>query len=419
MRLKTLNGAPLQEHLDFSDKALQDIGENLPFKETIQRTVYGSTASSELENTLPIKWRRLDPHNSRLRTGWSQPYLPGGTNNNNSVFPSFGQLNIIPASVLEESNINETTLTLDGDDDPSHLDFLNHSLILHDTLLSSQLALPTPEDYSDADNTISTSSFLTTSFSPNPTPLATVASGIPQAEPPSSSNTTLTLHLPPSLTITPLSSLPTPTHLLTIYPQTPTPTLLCVLTTPPTTRTILIQKRRAPYKMDLTELSLSDPTSANFKVSFWFRPQGPPAPGQALQKQKQKQKQDNNPAQTALRATLDSLRTGDVVLLRNIVLNVFRDTVYGQALSPQITKARTTVDVLARAGEEPEYKRIVPAGVEEQFARVRRWARGHVVPERRVGKRKGSSGGEERGAVKMGRLGYGVDDGMPPDTMEG
>lgn len=159
--------------------------------------------------------------------------------------------------------------------------------------------------------------------------------------------------------------------------------------------------------MDLYELTLSDPTHSGFKVSFWFRPPKPQDKGREDQ------------PQAALRATLESLQTGDILLLRNIVLNVFRDTVYGQALSPHIRTARTTVEVLARAGEEPEYAKIVPVAVDEQFGRVRRWARGHVVPERRAGKRKGNGEGNERGLAKMARWEHVEDDGLPPDTMEG
>jgi hypothetical protein len=268
-------------------------------------------------------------------------------------------------------------------------DLLEHSLILHDTLLSSQLALDASQTFPDQqDPSISSSSFLSSSFD-------TATSEASQAE---RGGRAATLQLPANLTITPLDSLPNANYVRSIYPQTPTPTFLCVLAAEAERREVVV--RKGNYKMHLYELTVADDTCSGFKVSFWFRPD-----------RTQDQAQEN------LRHTLQDVKVGDVLLLRHIVLTTFREVVYGQSLSPKISKARTTVEILTRADGSGGFKRILPDSVGERFVRLKKWAESYIVPESgNSRKRKGHVGNTAKSSKRP--TNWLNDDTLPPDTME-
>lgn len=381
MRLKTLNGAPLLTNLDFGEDILLDPSKCISFGIDSNST---STASS----TAPLKWRSLAPKATRLRTGWSQPYLPrGGDKTDASIsLPDFGPSPTFPT----ELNTRLDT-TLSFEEEPSLVDdFLQQSLIFHDTLLSSQVV----QDASVTPS-FSSSSFLTTSFGTSTSELS--SPGAIDAQ-------TLILQVPAKMTVSPIGTLPSAQHLKSIYPQTPTPNLLCVLMTNPERREVFV--RKGGFKMDLCEITVADDTKSDFKVSFWLR-----APRESNNEQSH--------AQQLLLHELERMRVGNILLLRNIALTSFRDVVYGQSLNPTIARARTTIDVLMRSNVvSVGHLGGLPPPVVEQFTRVKRWARTHVAAN--------DSGSRKRKELSVGHDKSGKrrhtsplpDDTLPPDTME-
>jgi hypothetical protein len=384
MRLKTLNGAPLREHLDFSEKSLLVTTTSSNFS-------LATCVGQSTEDRNALKWRDIGAKNTRLRTGWSQPYLPGSglqsfDHDRSFVIPGVEQSTALPE--YETSNL-DTTLALDEQTSAID-DYLQHSLGFYDTLLSSQVI----QDEA-ADNTVSSSSFLTTSF-------GTTASGLSSSTPADSH--VLVLKVPSATVITALGTLPSARHLRSIYPQTLTPNFLCAILTTPERREVYV--RKSGYKMDLWEITVGDDTSSNFKVTFWLRP-----PRESNNEQSHPQAQ--------LLQTLERLQVGNIVLLRNIALTSFRDTVYGQSLNAAITRARTSVDILMKdssvsAGQIGG----LPAPVVEMLTRVKRWTRAHVVSDTNHDrKRRRGSPAADR-APKRVFESSAQGDVLPPDTME-
>jgi hypothetical protein len=382
MRLKTLNGAPLPQHLDFDEHALLVPSECNAFTAAIGTTTPAGTAPT-------LRWRRLQPKDARLRTGWSQPCLPGGVNGcgetDISIIPHIEQTSTFlpPCSTRDDTtvDINEQSAIAGT--------FLAHSLTFHDTLLSSQVIQDTV-----ADQTISSSSFLSTSF-------GTTASEL--SSPSRTDGTILTLQVPPTMAITPLGSLPSAQHLRSIYPQTPTPNMLCVLMALPERREVFV--RNGGYNMDLYEIAVADDTMSGFKVTFWLRPP-------------RESNNEQSSVQHPLLQTLKDARLGDILLLRNIALTSFRDTVHGQSLNPSIARARTTVDVLMKEhGASAAKLEGLSDVLVQTFHKVKKWARIHVAGTKgSTRKRKGTP--TERHSQRKPRPASSFqDDSLPPDTL--
>jgi hypothetical protein len=360
MRLKTLNGAPLPENLNFDEHALL-----APDECTL---LLASTKSIESSGDAPtFKWRRLQNKDSRLYTGWSQPYLPGSGRQFEDMDMSIFMPQVEQTSLSLGIDSTQLDSTIDLEEQSSaEGTFLQHSFVFHDTLLSSQVV----QDPA-ADQTISSSSFLTTTFNTSTSESSSEGKG---------DGPVLPLEISPKMSLSPLDSLPSAHHLRSIYPQTPTPNVICVLMTQPERREIFV--RKGGYKMDLYEITVADDTSSNFKVSFWLRPPRDSNNG-------------HSNVQQPLLQTLEDIKVGNILLLRNIALTSFRDTVYGQSLNPSISRARTTIDVLMNStGAEVGQLGGLPASIIETFTRVKRWARAHIAPPD-VGprKRKGTATG--------------------------
>ncbi|EDU40858.1 hypothetical protein PtrSN002B_008790 [Pyrenophora tritici-repentis] len=269
-------------------------------------------------------------------------------------------------------------------------DFLEHSLMFHDTLLSSQiLAEDGPE------RTVSSSSFLTTSFGTTVSELSS----------PSKVNEhNLILQVPSNMAITSLGSLPSAARLLGMYPQTPTPNFVCVLTANPEQREVFV--RKGEYKMNLWEIVVADDTHTGFKVTFWLRP-----PSELNNKR--------DHAQQTLLETLRGIKVGDILLLRNVALRPFRNEVFGQSLHQNITRARTTIDVLMRSsGASVAQLDGLPAFATEKFMRVKRFARMHIASDAAGSKKRKMDIPQKDTFVKRRISGHDLDDSMPPDTME-
>ncbi|KAJ4989475.1 hypothetical protein SVAN01_05010 [Stagonosporopsis vannaccii] len=387
MKLKLLNGAPLCEHLDFSNSVLLEAAKCHAFDVTIRDGI-----SSE-ENAA-LKWRDIGSKRAFLRSDWTQPFLPGSGVQSAYEGPSFMFLGVEESSALHEHDTTnpETTFRLEQEGEVSAAeDYLQQSLIFHDTLLSSQVV----QNAVGGDETVASSSFLTTSFGTTDSEFSS---------PSSSESHALNLQVSSAMIVTPLGSLPNAHHLRSIYPQTPTPNLLCTLMTTPECREVFV--RKGGYKMKLWEITVGDDTCSSFKVTFWSRPP-------------RDSNNEQNYAHLQLLQILEHLQAGDIVLLRNIALTSFREMVYGQSLKTGMTRARTSVDVLVKSGgTSVAHIGGLPGSVVETFMRVKRWARSHVVGDaNNVRKRKGELARLDR-AAKRSFTSSARDENLPPDTME-
>ncbi|CAA9956468.1 hypothetical protein PTMSG1_00076 [Pyrenophora teres f. maculata] len=290
---------------------------------------------------------------------------------------------------LQEDTTNlDTTMSFNGPP-VATTDFLEHSLMFHDTLLSSQiLAEDGPE------RTVSSSSFLTTSF----------GTSVSEMSSPSKVNEqTSILQVPCKMVITSLGSLPSAASLLKMFPQTPTPTFICVLTANPEQREVFV--RKGEYKMILWEIIVADDTHTGFKVTFWLRPPSEP-----------NSKRDS--AQHTLLETLRGIKVGDILLLRNIALRPFRNEVFGQSLHQNIIRARTRIDVLMRSsGVSVAQLSGLPAIVTEKFMRVKRFARMHIASDAAGPKKRKKGATQKDTFAKRSISAHDLDDSMPPDTM--
>src|SRR5690242_7931211 len=385
MRLKLLNGAPLCEHLDFSNSTLLDAAECYTYDAKIRDV-------KSIGENVAFRWRDIGLKRARLQTGWSQPYLPGRGVQAAYDGQSFAIPGIEEFSELSEHDATnlDTTLRLEEDEVMTARDFLQHSLIIHDTLLSSQIV----QEAAGVDGSVASSSFLTTSYD-------TTASEL--NSPILDTSHALNLQVSSAMTVTPLGSLPSAQHLRFMYPQTPTPNLLCTLMTTPERREVFV--RKGGYRMNLWEITIGDDTCSSFKVTFWSRPPRDP--------------NNEDHAQVRLLQTLGHLQVGNIVLLRNIALTSFRETVYGQSLNTAITRARTSVDVLAQSsGVSVAQIGDVPGSVAEALMRVKRWARSHVVGKLDdTRKRKGDLLRPDNTAKRSFKS-FAMDEDLPPDTME-
>lgn len=385
MRLKLLNGAPLCEDLDFSNSVLLEATKCHAFH--VEHRDGKST-----EEDAAFRWRDIGSKRELLRTGWSQPYLPGSVIQGPYDGYSFTIPGVEESSELPQYDATSLDTTLRFEEGVSTAeDYLQHSLIFYDTLLSSQVV----QDAASADDTVNSSSFLSTSFD-------TTTSGFSSPSP--GESRAPVLQVSSAIIVTPLGSLPGAQHLRFIYPQTPTPNLLCALMTTPERREVFV--RKSGYKMDLWEITVGDDTRSSFKVTFWSRPP-----------RESNTEQDHT--HVRLLQILEHLQVGDIVLLRNIALTSFRDIVHGQSLNTAITRAKTSVDVLVKSSGMSVVKiGGLPGSVVEKLTRVKRWARSHVVGDAdKLRKREGDPSRPNRAAKRS--LGSSArDEDLPPDTME-
>lgn len=377
MRLKTLNGAPLQASLDFTPDVLLDPHEAARF-------LPSDCLPTDLAQDPPLKWRHVAPREHRLRSDWSQPYLPDGGLNGDDPPLSF----LIPGvgasfDAYPEDTSNFDTMMTINEAPFDDIRFVHHSLVFHDTLLSSQIA---PGGLVDGTGT--SQSFVGTSFEST----TSISMDSWNADVP-------ILHVPTTLKLTALGALPSVAHLRRIYPQTPTPNFMCVLTAPPEDREVFVKK--GAYRMRLREIVVADDTRSDFKITFWQRP-----------------KVDDSP--NSLSHVLQRVKPGDILLLRNIALNAFREDVYGQSLNPSIARVQTSIEILMSSGGiSSRQLAALPGPVVAAFMRVKKWASAHVASDvPGLKKRKNESQRSNRSDKRSLRSSNAHDRTLPPDTME-
>ena len=144
--------------------------------------------------------------------------------------------------------------------------------------------------------------------------------------------------------------------------------------------------------MDIVDVVVGDDTRAGFSVSFWL----PPVDSQQARVE----------AQGNLRAALQSLRAGDVVLITNVALSVWRAAVYGQSLGRRWARNSTRIVKVETDGLERE----LPFGVAGKLSRVKGWR------DEFVGRSVGDGGAEKGKGRKRSRRRY--EEELPPDTQD-
>lgn len=250
-------------------------------------------------------------------------------------------------------------------------DFLDHSHALIDNLVSSQLAPSNIDETTLLDSTAF--SFASEISIPSQTSLSPVKPNLP-----------ISTNIP----LTDIKQIPSAPHILSIAPQTVTFNLLCAVISVSQPRVVAIRRRQAT--MEIQDLLLGDETRAGFSVSFWL----PPSDSQ--------QSRINNREGDDLRNSLQSLRSGDVVLVRNVALSVWRSAVYGQSLGRRWARNSTSVHMIEDGAGAME--RTLPFGGMGKLARVRDWR------DDFVGRRPTRQRGNKGKAVAAS------DGDLPPDT---
>jgi hypothetical protein len=253
-------------------------------------------------------------------------------------------------------------------------DFLEHSIALLDDLVSSQIA-PADVDETSLLNTTTFSFASETSIlsSESQISLSPGAHGPP---------------VPPNLPITDIRQIPAASHILSIAPQTITLNILCAVISISHPRTVTVRRRQST--MEILDLLVGDETRAGFSVSFWL----PPADSQGSRAGKSENED--------LRATLQSARAGDVVLIQNVALSVWRKAVYGQSLGRRWARNCTRIE---RIEDGAVHKgNVLPFGFVGKLARVRGW-RDEFVGRRAA--RKASRSGKRK-----------FEEELPPDSQD-
>lgn len=305
-RIKFLTGAPRLTTLGHAEDALLEEW-SAPFKRFLNNDI--PTGSGDIPHSIGVpNWRHV-PLNGKLFYETPVAHKTGRrriSDTGNSIFYTKTR----DAKAIE------------------NLDFLEHSFAVHDNLQSSQIA-PQDSPESEQGTTFVTTTSFTTSSLDDQLDSSTLSILDSATKTPIARHQTLRITGP----ITPIRALPSPSHLFALRPQTMTTNLIVGVITisPPKTITL----KRGNYTMDVIELLVGDETRAGFSISSWLNPSST-----SLQRKTTTGQTDS------LRSTLNSLRTGDVLLIERLALSVYRDKVFGQTLNRSSTRNTTRFVVL-------------------------------------------------------------------------
>lgn len=273
--------------------------------------------------------------------------------------------------------------SFEGDGGYEHLNFLEYSLAVLQSLDSSQIGLP--DDTALEESTFVTGGSFGTFLSTDPS-LNTSSDSLASYSSANLGQQFVNF----SGQVTDLKRIPNAHHLKAIHPQTMTVNVLASVISIQPTRTVRLRKRNGD--MDIVEVLLGDETKAGFTTTFWLTPMDtqvgrPPA---------------SNARQNGLREILDNLRSGDILLLTHIALAEFNSNVFGQSLSRRITRNNTTVTVVSDGITGLSFPLLA------KLKRVREWAENFVGQ----GKKRAASPDALKGQDKKQRPGTV----LPPDT---
>lgn len=127
-------------------------------------------------------------------------------------------------------------------------------------------------------------------------------------------------------TFTDLQRLPDAAYIKRINPQTVTVDLLVTIIAIRPTKTV--QLRRRPGHMDIVELVVGDETRSGFGVNIWLTP--------------------SHSEHDSLRDTVQSLRSGDLLMISNLALSAYQDVVCGQTLGKHFARNSTTLTKVSK-----------------------------------------------------------------------
>ncbi|KAI7357939.1 hypothetical protein KC320_g1384 [Hortaea werneckii] len=402
-----LVGAPELDGLIWDERHLLNWFEP-PIQRFLGREASLSSTADGDASTLAIpKWRSI-PFNlnnsTALHTNRDQETSQQGTQ-----FLSF---------------LHDASTTHDASHEQDHLAFLEQSLARLDELESSQIT-PMLEDET------------TTTFNSNLDDSLTGEEGTPDlsnSQGTESRATAATLPQHPQTQqhqpfriigpISDLRSIPSAAHIDSIFPGTMTLNLLCAVISVSPLRTVQLRRRQRagitgnpqhpntasavnyaahPEERELLEVLLGDETRAGFSATFWFLPE--PQSDRHFASHTADRRGgaagggrpnvwDANEDSKHRRWNLLSLRPGDVVLIRNLALSVFKGGVYGQSLRGTGGKAGlgrgnfTDVRVLEEEESGEGFLSLLPPSMRGQvlgkLSRVRDWRDGFVGPGVRV-----------------------------------
>ncbi|MCJ1250142.1 hypothetical protein MMC30_007368 [Trapelia coarctata] len=262
-------------------------------------TPLGKTLPPTSSHSKPV-WRSIPLHQNLLPTGYSQflerQYLQHAEDDTSFDAEETSFLDTRELSFLSSSaSDNECPISADAADILTQ--FYEQSFAAREEIPSSQIV---GLQSSSETSFISTASDLSSSY------LGPSAEDIRSTQRP----------IPISGPLASLKDIPNAAYLRSINPQTMTVNLIVGIISLPQPRTI--RSRKWGRTLELIEMIVADDTKAGFGINLWL-PSGDPLPG-------------------SLKAIADTLRPQDVILLRNVALDSFRNNVNGQSLRKDLTK---------------------------------------------------------------------------------
>ncbi|EPE33029.1 hypothetical protein GLAREA_06041 [Glarea lozoyensis ATCC 20868] len=289
-------GAPESKALKWDEEELYDT-----FSEPFNRYIDGSEHTNNV--LLPLtstsfsgiaipQWRSLTLERGHLTTGMSQDHGWQPEYRGASFF-TVSDINSFVEEYTQKTSFGDHQSSVESVDQILS-QFYEESYARHEEIASSQLRAA-----SDTTNS-SVSQADTTSFN--------------SIESYNDSQPTHPKDIPKSGPLSSLQEFPNARYLNAIHPQVFTVNLVVGIISVPSPRSI---RTRRGMNVELIETLVGDDTKSGFGINFWLS-----------------SKNDDN----GLRASIESLRPQDVVLMRNVALSSFRDKVYGYSLRKGLTK---------------------------------------------------------------------------------
>lgn len=323
-RLIILTGAPESDRLDWSTPGLlQNFEDSIAafalLPQQAKRALPPSTASQDKSVLdLPV-WRSLSLQRAHVPTGFSQQHDMHIVGH----FPASADFLTTAGISFEAASQGMSQEDAAGHESRLLDEWYEHSLALHDDLASSQLVPRDSQDHHGGGQDDSSSaggteytksvSFATSDEGDTTTVLATA----------DDNDDTIVVKTPlqpgrqrtgagAADHLSDLEDVPPAKYLASIQPQTMTVTLIAGIISIAAPREV---KTRFGTAKTLVEVLIGDETKSGFSVTFWL----------------------SAAEYDSHSGPLAGLRAQDVVLMRNVALNVFRGMVYGGSLPRGMT----------------------------------------------------------------------------------